>query len=244
MFCIYSIILIPMTYVANKIIDHLYPGKIKTYAAYYGWYILEYASRIEIKARNAYMQIKQYLPASGNEEEKSRIIIVKDGEEIATHDFNDFITLRESTDLTNTYDFIMYAMPIVNNDKFDTYIMRYNNHADIMKVTYKKVNDFNFNVIQFKFKDDTKTYNIVFNKNQFIIHNNILFDRDFLKWYMRKYYDKTIQDEDKYTITFFDHAMNYIEITDLHYIMINNKSYCIVNKQDNLCIDAIDALNE
>ena len=223
----------PFAYVTNKLIDYLYPGKFNAYCAYYGWYVLEFCSKVEMKSQQTYRYVyryaKQYFP-SLKEEEQSSITLIKDGEEISKYEFSKFMELKETGNIiTGSYDFILYEVPISDNDKYDRYIVRYNQHIDIMKIEYNALNEFNFNVMQFKFKDTNVTYNINFNKNQFLVNNNLLFDREFLKWYMNKYHNAIVQNVDKYTVTFIDQSMNYTILTENDYIVIKNKSYDIIN---------------
>ena len=82
-----------------------------------------------------------------------------------------------------------------------------------MKIEYKAANEYTFNSIQFKFDNIEELYNINFYKNQFMVNGNILFDKDFMKWVMLKYYNVIVQDDDKYSISFIDQNMNYIVLT-------------------------------
>jgi hypothetical protein len=216
------------TFVSRNSIHNKIQDKVKATVAYYGWYVLEFCSRVEIKVQQSYAYIRQYFPACNKKEEESFITLVKDGEEISKYEFSEFMTLKENI-VKDQYDFILYELPMQNNSKYETYIMRYNSHEDIMKIEYNVLNEFNFNVIRFNFKGVDVTYNINFDKNQLIVNGNILFDRDFLKWYLNKYHKAIVQDEDKYTVSFIDHSMNYTILTEDTYIIIKNKGYDIVN---------------
>ena len=227
MFCtILALVTVPIAYVTNKLIDYLYSDMVKANVAYYGWYVLEFCSKVEMKSQQAYRYAKQYFPAINKKKEDSFITLVKDGEEISKYEFNEFMKLKEEGKIiTGSYDFILYEVPITDNDKYDRYIVRYNQHIDIIEIEYNALNEFNFNVMQFKFKNTDVTYNMHFNKNLFMMNNNILFDRDFLKWYMNKYHNAIVQNEDKYTVSFIDHTMSYTILTENDYIVIKNKSY-------------------
>jgi len=231
MFCtLIALVSVPLAYFSKQIIEHLYPEKLNAYVAYYGWYVLEFCSRVELKAQNTYALIKQYLPATMRKKEYSFITLVKEGEEVKRYELSEFMKLKEENHIVKgTYDFILYELPITDNDKYNNYIVRYNDHNDIMEIEYNAFNEFNFNVMQFKFKDVDVTYNINFNKNQFMVDGNILFDRAFLKWYLNKYNNANVKDDDKYTIAFIDQAMNYTILTENDYIVIKNKSYEVIS---------------
>jgi hypothetical protein len=230
MFCpALAFLTVPVAYITNKIINRFYPGTIKTYCAYYGWYFLEFCSRVEIKVQNAYTIIRPYFP-SCKKDETATITLIRDGEEIQKYTFNEFISLRDTENIQEgTYDLILYELPIQDNHKYDKYILRYKHHKDIMKIEYNAINEYNFNSIQFKFNGTETIYNINFNKNQFMINGNILFDRDFMKWFMLKYNNAIVQDVDKYSISFIDHNMNYNIITESDHILVKNKTYEIVS---------------
>ena len=230
MFCsAIAFLTVPVAYITNKIINSFYPGTMKKYCVYYGWYVLEFCSRVEIKLQIAYTMVRPYFPSS-KKDETTMITLIKDGEEIQKHNFNEFISLRETGNIIEgTYDFILYELPIPNNYKYDKYMLRYNHHKNIMKIEYNAMNEYNFNSIQFKFNGTESIYNINFNKIQFMVNGNILFDRDFMKWFMLKYNNAIVQDEDKYSISFIDHNMNYSVLSESDHIVVKNKTYEIVN---------------
>jgi hypothetical protein len=68
-----------------------------------------------------------------------------------------------------------------------------------------------------------------------MITGNILFDRKFLKWYMNKYHKITIKNDDKYSVTFIDHNMNYIILNDTKHIIIKTNNYDVIDNYDNKC---------
>jgi hypothetical protein len=212
-----SIVTVPFAY---KLVERLFPNKIKTLAINYGWQFLEMCSKVELKAIDMYKKIKPYFP---KKEEKSIITVVHDGDEINKYEFNDFI----KNNINQGYDFVLYEIPLSDNNKYDKCILRYDNHKDIEEIVELNANnEVNFNVIQFNFKDVTeKIYNIKFDKTQYMVNNNILFDRKFLKWYMLKNHNLFVQDQDNYNITFIDHEMNYITLSENEYIVIKNNKY-------------------
>ena len=124
-------------------------------------------------------------------------------------------------------DFFLYEIPATARDKkYDTYVLRYDNPMDIVEI--KEQTDLctvKFDVIRFEFKNSVRLYNIKFGKQQYIIPGNRLFDRDFLKWYMKTQHNLTIKDEDKYLISFIDQEMNYVSFDEHSYILIKKDSY-------------------
>ena len=96
MFWTMAFVSLPAVYLTHKLIERLTPtGKLYEYTAYYGWYVLEFFSRIEIKVQNAYARISPYLP-SIKKDEQVFITFIKDGEEVDKYDFNDFMKKRDT----------------------------------------------------------------------------------------------------------------------------------------------------
>lgn len=124
-------------------------------------------------------------------------------------------------------DFFLYEIPATPRDKkYDTYVLRYDNPMDIVEI--KEQTDLcsvKFDVIRFEFKNSVRLYNIKFGKQQYIIPGNRLFDRDFLKWYMKTQHNLTLKDEDKYLISFIDQEMNYVSFDEHSYILVKKDSY-------------------
>ena len=227
MFYLWAFISVPIAITIHSIIEILYPGKITEYGAYYGWYVLEFCSRVEMKAQEFYAFLKIYAPYL-QYQPRSFITLIRDGEEVEKYDFDDFMKMREKI-TPDGYDFFLYELPIIDNEKYDYCILRYKNPQDILKIEYSAiVDDFKFNAIQFKFQNSGNKYPLTFNKNQFIVKNNILFDMAFLKWYMNKYHTVIVDDNDNYMVSFMDQDMNYIELTKNNYIIIKQKSYEII----------------
>lgn len=235
-----TLISVPILFITNKIINRLHTKTISKRVAYYGWYVLEFCSKVEIKVQNAYAIIKPYIP-SFNKENTAMIVVIKDGEEIEKYNLDDFLYLRERGNIIEgTYDFILYELSISNNSKYNKVLLRYNNHKDIMKIEYNAMNEYSFISMQFKIIGLEKIYNINFNKNQFMINGNILFDRHFIKWFMLKYNNTIVQDKDKYYISFIDHNINYIIITDTEHIIVKNKTYEIVKTKESTDFTSIE----
>ena len=237
MMCYWSSIIIPIAgFITKKVVDYFYPNKIneivKKHSYTYGWLILEKISRCEIYLSNFYYKYKEYIPLSfiiNNQQ----LIFVKDGEEIAKLSFNKFLTKLRNKDISADYDFILHYFPIEKMDKYDKYascVKRYNKVTDITEdrfVTSPKCIEFTMVVLSIKNSD--KTYCIDFGNKQFNINGNVLYDRSFLKWVLKKYHNLSITDNDEYTLTFIDHNMNYIMVPMTCYILLENDDYKLVN---------------
>ena len=236
---------IPIIYVSHKFINDYYQNDLKQITMKYGWNTLELCSHWEIYFSNIYKKIKYYIPVFFNKPQPI-ITFISNGEEIVKYSLSEFIKIQRNGKIILKYDFVLYELPIVTNDeynKYDKYILRYENHNDILHLEYNSsVNTFDFNMIHFTFKETNNTYKIDFGRNNFNMNENILFDTKFLKWYMNINYSITIDDDDKYDITFIDHNMNYITLPNYCYIIIDKMNYKIVNDISNNDLNVTDNL--
>jgi hypothetical protein len=222
-----ALISLPVGYITHKIIEKIYPGKTKKLLITTGWNIMQCCSYLEVKVSMIYNKIRGFLP-SLIKKEISLIKIIKDGDETACYNIDDFLMLKNKIN-TNDYDFIIYEHKN-NEENNNTYMIRYDNHEEIAKIEYNRLNCIKLNVIKFNFKDSEKGYNINFNDKQYLVNGNVLFDRMFLKWFMNKHYNLNINSEDKYNISFIDHEMNYISINETKCIVIKKDGYDIIEE--------------
>jgi len=225
------VLIAPTLFVLNSVIEYVYPGKIKTTMMKIGWSAMELCTKVEIAATQIYNRIP---PLVAKQPPKTMIKFICDGNEITTFSFDEFVKYKNKTNIN--YDFILCEIPIVKKDnyeKYDTYVLRYENINDIMSVEYNSLKCFELNMIEMKVLTK-ETYNIDLGRNQYIINGNVLFDRKFMKWYLNMYCNVILDDEDRYIITFIDHNMNYITLPDYCYLLIRKNSYDIVNLSDNI----------
>jgi hypothetical protein len=163
--------------------------------------------------------------------QKPLLTIVYDGNPISNYSFDEFLKNRKKLYNMN-YDFILYEIPINKKDKYDKYdkyVLRYETIADVINVEYNSLKSFDLNMIQITINDNKDNiYNIDFGRTQYIINGNILLDRSFLKWYLNMNFDVLLQDEDRYCVTFIDHNMNYVTLTEKCYLLIKKNYYDII----------------
>jgi hypothetical protein len=217
----------PTLLAVKSFVDYVYPNKIKTAVVQISWNALDLCSKMEIYATHIYTTYFQTLLPQKKQEDMIRIIC--DGDEIAYHPFSEFIKIKD--DIKLSYDFILYEIPIfpqTKYEKYKRYVLRYDNIKDVLKVEYNSLKCFELNTIEITINQSDR-HSIDLGRNQYMVNGNVLFDRAFLKWYLNIYYNITLWDEDKYTVSFIDHHMNYIFLPDYCYILIKKNNYEIVN---------------
>jgi len=218
--------------VVYKLVSHYCPEKVNSYMYKSGWNTLELISQCEIYAENTYDTVKEYLPATWLTK-KAYVKCIQGGEEVGNYEINDFLAMKENVadeefkTLLKATDFFLYEIPATARDKnYDNYVLRYDNPQEIVEI--KEQTDLcpvKFDVIRFEFKNSVRLYNIKFGKQQYIIPGNRLFDRDFLKWFMKTQHNLILKEEDKYLISFIDQEMNYVSFDEHSYILIKKDSY-------------------
>jgi hypothetical protein len=222
-----------LLFFGKKVIDYYYPGDLGYLAMKIGWNALELCTKIEMYSTQLYTK---YMPKA---KPQPRIKFIHDGDEIMNYTFDDFLKYKkndayDSTDYASShYDFILYEIPIEpkdNYEKYDNYVLRYQNINDIIAVIeLNSLKCLELNMIQITVNDSAE-YSIDLGRNQYMIIGNIVLDRPFLKWYLNTYCSTILAAEDKYIVTFIDHNMNYIHLPEYCYLLIKNKNYVIVNE--------------
>jgi hypothetical protein len=133
-------------------------------------------------------------------------------------------------------DFILYEYPIENHAKYDKVVYRYGSLKNFLFLEYIELNALNY----LEFTDINLAINgtdcpipIDFGRTQYMLAGNVLFDREFIQWYLRDKHDIKLQDEDSYTVSFIDHEQQPIIIPDYCYLLLKKNSYDIVNVINN-----------
>lgn len=211
---------------AAVVLDYVYPGKLKKVLLKVGWNAIECYTRLEMRATRIY---NTYGPSP--KPRQASLKVIANGNEVAKYSFPEFQAEREKEKLP-AYDFILYDIPVKVNDpldKYDTYVVRYEKAADVLDLEYTNttVKPIELNMVQININHTS--YTVDFGRKQYMLNGNVLFDRDFLKWYLNVHSNIRLESEDKYTVTFFDQHMNYITLPDSCYLYIKNNNYEIVN---------------
>ena len=80
--------------------------------------------------------------------------------------------------------------------------------------------------IQVEFVYKGTTYDISLNSiKQFLLNNNIIFNKKFTKWFMRTQYNVDVNEG--YLIKIIDDSINMLDITDKQYILFENNEYIV-----------------
>lgn len=123
------------------------------------------------------------------------------------------------------YDFILYQFIEDENKK---YSIRYNNINELFenKLQFVKSNIEFLTVILIL---NGTRYNIDLKTNtSYYIVNNKIFDFNFIKYYINKYYKLKIHDNDEYNIIILDNKCNTIHLNKNDYIILSENNYNVI----------------
>jgi hypothetical protein len=166
------------------------------------------------------------------------IRIIYEGEEIAVYTLDEFILNKHKGNIEFIYDFILYEVPannnIYDNDVYDKYVFRYENINDILSLEYNNQKGIDFTNIQISINGSSTIHKIELGMSQYMVNGNIMFDRAFIKWYLKQNHNIILDNSDKYLITFMDHTMKFITLPEYCYLIIKYDKYDIINIVDDM----------
>jgi|688.fasta_scaffold165403_3 hypothetical protein len=135
-------------------------------------------------------------------------------------------------------DFIMQFIKVrddtLNNHKFDYDVIRFNTYKEL--VEFNTINKCVYTPSPVKFIGMSIVISNVSNqidldinsgKFNFFINSNILFDRPFIQFYLKKFHDIILKEEEDYTFSFIDSEIEVNQIKDDHYVELCNNNYKI-----------------
>ena len=150
------------------------------------------------------------------------ILIIKEGDIV---DKSSYMYIK-NYDSISDYNMILYEWELSENDKYDNYVLRFSNINEVNdKFKTSKVSLLAVELCM-KTDDCDELYAIDFKKNNYYIVNNILFDKDFLKYWCNNILK--IQLSDNYEISFFDNNMEHHTLKQNQSIKILHDDFEII----------------
>ena len=211
------------TYISN-IIDK--NPSFKNRLIKYLWYYMKCKTIIEKKynfiSKKASNIIDPLLVLIFEKKEEENILIIKEGDIV---DKSSYMYIK-NYDSISDYNMILYEWELSENDKYDNYVLRFSNINEVNdKFKTSKVSLLAVELCM-KTDDCDELYAIDFKKNNYYIVNNILFDKDFLKYWCNNILK--IQLSDNYEISFFDNNMEHHTLKQNQSIKILHDDFEII----------------
>ncbi len=192
----------------------------------YLWYYMKCKTIIEKKynfiSKKASNIIDPLLVLIFEKKEEENILIIKEGDIV---DKSSYMYIK-NYDSISDYNMILYEWELSENDKYDNYVLRFSNINEVNdKFKTSKVSLLAVELCM-KTDDCDELYAIDFKKNNYYIVNNILFDKDFLKYWCNNILK--IQLSDNYEISFFDNNMEHHTLKQNQSIKILHDDFEII----------------
>jgi len=227
----------------------------------WSWNILEYLTFIEIKFSEYKKCIYGHLFKS--DELIPRVVFISHNPELkeSVYSVKEYTEGRTDQTLPTSFDFILYIIP-VENRKFNWGVFKCMNVADVDKIinntNANNIDLYNSNItfnninIHLVIEGIEESFAVNFQNHNMLFENNVIFDFLFVKWYMAKHHNINISKDTLYTVSFFDHNMDFIQLSWMEYIIIFNKyknKYIVVSnilddKNVECKIDSADNTND
>lgn len=223
-----------------------YPEQVKQFQIKAAWYSLKTYCFLEQTAIRLTKPIRLLFRKAIAIEPKCIVFINAEGNEIVRHtetEFNQLTVLQKGLD----YTFILYEFEldeeeedgvgedVSNSCKYARHMLLFDDHLKVsnnFKISSDKVKLLG---IQLKFRLLGEKYNIKFNfgDDNYYIVGNKLFTRPYLNWLLKRTNSLINLSEDMhYSISFIDHKMQCIELTNTQYIIIEEEGYRIMQEED------------
>jgi hypothetical protein len=208
--------------------------KIKYNFARVAWYILHKFSIIQLRSQkyiinpvyNYLYKPIQYILTS-KYHGMYRIVLVKDGREL--------MKLKRKDDLINKnydFDFILY-----HNDSFNTLILdSVNDIPDLIHIDSNILKtNVSFLCCQMTAEFESTKVTKLFELSDFLLNNNKILTRDFVKWYCKKHFHNEewvhLYDFDNYSINLIDNEVNEINIDSTQFIVLRENTYNVYKNE-------------
>ena len=201
------------------------------------WILLKLYSKLEI----IYKKLKK------TNVKKITIKLIENGEIVKKYD-NEYLKYLNKHNDENKF---IINTDIMIDNPINKYMIigEYSDGENIKIVRFKNFNDIKLDGdyyiesevkllgIQLNIKNNGKikqSLPILFYKNcNHYIENNILFDRQFINYYLKTEKMDVLKIHDNYEIVFFDNDINTHTITDPQYIKINKEDFETIENSDN-----------
>jgi len=135
-------------------------------------------------------------------------------------------------------DFILQFIKVgddtLNNNKFDYDVIRFNTYEELVEFNTTHKCSYTPSPVKFigmsiVISNVSTQIDLDINsgKSNFFINSNILFDRPFIQFYLKKFHDICLKEEEDYTFSFIDSEIEVQKIKDDHYVELCNNNYKI-----------------
>lgn len=215
----------------HKYLEYAYPKKTVEFDNYIKWNTIKAYTIAEMTTKrvgkyignNIISPIKSLIPTYCDDK---CISFVKYDKEVLRASITEIATM----DIYPEYDMILYAWKTPeNDDKNDYYMLRFSNVSDITDDF--KLSSVKFLGIHIKL-EGREPIAVNFGRYNFYIMNNIILDRTFVRWILRKEHDIKLGENDDYCVEFINNEMSCDRIKSGQGIIFSGDDYRIIDIND------------
>ncbi len=179
--------------------------------------------RYSLVSKKIYNTIIPLLLFFFENKDDQNILLCKEGKIVYT---TNYMYIKENNNIE--YDMILFFWTIEDNNKYDNYVLKFDN---IYNVNDKfKTSKISFLAVEICIKRNNieEIHAIDFKRNNYYITNNILFDTEFVMYWCNNVLK--INFDNNYEISFFDNNMNHNIIKNTQYIKILENDFEVMSK--------------
>ncbi len=224
-----------MTAIYNRVI-HAVPAAEEPLVRC-GWFALKVSTVAKMRIGRLVTGINSYIiqPIQHSlwpVQEVKDVRLIRDGETMITVPFMNIPPELKECE----YDMVLYEWRAPVKDKMDYYVLRFDSLKDV-------TDNFKFSDAKIKtpcvtLEGADEKYQIEFGKEDYAIAGNILFDRIFIDYWLRRKHSKVIEPDQKYTVMFFDDQFNQYTVSQDQYVLMCSSGFTIVsNDEDTRCLE-------
>ena len=198
-----------------------------------GWFALKVSTITKMRVGWMVGEINSYIiqPIKNSlwpMEEIRDVRLIRDGQTLITVPFMNIPpALKECH-----YDMVLYEWRAPVKEKMDCYVIRFDSLKDI--TDYFKFSDAKIKTPCISLEGSEEKYQIEFGKEDYAIAGNVLFDRTFMDYWLRRKHDKVLEPDQKYTIMFFDDQFNQYTVTQDQHVLMSVSGFTIVSNNEDV----------
>ena len=214
---------------STKFCNIFFPKKMNELYLKIGLFMFNIYIKIYTCLHKIYIRIRSF---THNYENK--IIYINNGCVIRENVLGNY-TINNDTINNDTYDLILYNEPI-NNEPIKNDSINSQTKYNVVRLDSKSIIPNNYNIkyskssvhfLNIKISYDGNIYNIDLGENNFYIIGNILFDKPFIKWILRKDHNVILDDSKGYICNIMDNNVNFIVLKSTNGIVIEKDKYIL-----------------
>tara|TARA_Y100001937_G_C7092208_1_gene318290 strand:+ start:639 stop:1391 length:753 start_codon:yes stop_codon:yes gene_type:complete len=193
---------------------------------YYSWNVLWFLMKVYTYVTRRTKQCARTLHRYFTKPTSNQLYIIKDGTTISKIPF-----ATNNKNATDDYDMVLLQWHVTDeSSKYKSHMIRSTTIEDVTDSFVISDECFIGIYVLTKVNDtEIGNYSIIFGSDNYYIVGNILFDRSFVKYLLRRYFEVALTDKQTYEVSFFDNKVGHHKMKEPEYVQITKTGFNIVN---------------